>query len=931
MNFYKLFILNIVYFYSGLLQANIGLTPEEKLWIEKNPMIQTAGLSDWKPYDFTQESYNETQHMGVTQDILKLISEKTGLVFQMHINEWYVNLEKAKNKQLDLLPVLIYTQDRADFLDFSEPYLDSIDFFFVREDLQVSSIEDLNNYRVAIPRDYSYGEVIEEHYPGIEIIETDNNLGAIIAVLEGRADILYDSFAVLSHGLKTMGITTIVPFKASTISPSTKLYMAVNKDNQILLSILNKALQSITLTDMDSILKKWNISKPLVTFVKQTNYQLLYWITSLLSLIALIIFIWAKTLSKEIKKNKLTQLALIQEKSNFQTLFENSSDGNIIFQENKIIDCNQTVISLLNLPDKKTILNMKVSQVISGRQPNGENTLRFIQKQMKKCHDENYTRFEYLTRLTQGKQYWLDVIFTQIKHNGNHAIYANWRDITKQKNLEEDLIKARKLATNANNAKSEFLANMSHEIRTPMNAILGFTDLLDEQLTNPKHQSFVKTIKSASKNLLSLINDILDFSKIEAGKLVTHKKATNPYDLINEICQVFSLNIQEKDLGFEVEIDPEIPTSIIIDATQIRQVLFNLFNNAIKFTDVGHITFRAKVINFNNQLSKVDLVFEIQDTGIGIEKDQIDQVFNVFEQQKGQDINQYQGTGLGLSISKKLIKNMGGTISLTSTKNKGSTFTVTLNNVDIASIEAQQSDVYQTNDFNQIKFNPSTVVIADDIDYNRELITHIFADTHINILEAENGLKAIELTENNAVDLVIMDIRMPIMDGYKAAKQIKNNKPELPIVALTASTLESDKEHNKDLFDSYIRKPVVKNILLKTLAQYLSHQQNKKHIAHHKDIINHENYDQEVIKKLLDLLNGHPKNMWLKAKKSNHFNDIKLFSAALLEIQSLHPIHPVKNYLSKLNNNIELFDIAALQKCLDNYPKLLVEIEKILK
>jgi len=929
MSFCKLLILNFLFLNSGLLYGQLNLTDEEKQWIEQNPIVLTAGSKDWKPFDFTQEINNKTKHVGITQDILDIISIKTGLVFEIQINEWFFNLEKAKNNQMDLLPVLSLTDERIEFLDFSEPYLDSIDFFFVRKDLPVSTIEDLNDYTVAIPKGFSYESVFEEHYPNIEILSTKNNLESIIAVLEGRADILYDSFSALSYSLNNLGITSIVPFKASSVTPSTHLYMAVNKNNKILLSIINKSLASISDKQKNMVLQKWNKTEPTVTFVKQTNYKLLYWIVSLFFFVLIIVFIWAKTLTNQIKKNKIAQFALSQQKANFQTLFENSLDGQIIFKGNQILDCNQTVVSMLGLSDKNKLLNMELSDVLIGKQKKGVDSLQFVQKEMKKCHKNGFSRFEFYSKINQNKPFWMDVIFKLIKFNGKDVIYATWRDITKLKSLTHDLIKAQEIAEDANNAKSEFLANMSHEIRTPMNAILGFTDLLDEQITNSKHLSFVKTIKSASKNLLSLINDILDLSKIEAGKFNTQKKATNPYDLINDICQVFSLNIQEKDLRFEIEIDPNLPSSIVVDPTQIRQILFNLFSNAIKFTEIGHIIFRAKVTHSDELLSQMDIQFEVEDTGIGISENQLENVFNVFEQHQGQDINKYQGSGLGLSISKKLVENMGGNISVTSKKDTGSTFTVNLPNVDIASLETINTNEFNVDKISDITFEKSKILIADDIDYNRELISHIFDDSKIDVIQAENGLKAIEMVDNYDIDLVIMDIRMPIMDGYKATKKINKSKPNLPIVALTASTLESDKDLTKDLFDAYIRKPVVKTELIKTIAQYLPHKRKKQQIIKKISIKTDNNHDKKLLIKLIENLNNEPTQLWKKATKSNHFNDIKSFANSLETTLKDYPIKQLQNYIFNLNNNIELFDISGLQKALNKFPDLLAEITKI--
>ena len=734
--------------------------------------------------------------------------------------------------------------------------------------------------------------------------------------------------------VSTPGSNDWNPFNFTKHLKKTKQYIGIIDDYLNIISHKTELVFEMQIgewhTNIDKAISKQIDLLPVLSKVdKKTDYKLSYWPVLFFTLLALTIFAWAKSLRKAVKKNTQTQVELAQEKINFQTLFKNSSDGHIIIQDNTIIDCNLTAISLLGLKDKQKVIKMNLANIISGKQPNGDYSLNCIYEGIHKCFENGVTRFEYLATHSTIKYFWVDVIFTLIKYNGSDAVYATWRDISEQKKLAHELTMAQKTATDANKAKSEFLANMSHEIRTPMNAILGFTDLLSEQLTNPKHQSFVKTIKSASKNLLSLINDILDFSKIEAGKYNPQKKPINPYDLINEICQVFSLNIQEKQLEFEIEIDSNFPPSIVVDPVHIRQVLFNLFSNAIKFTDKGHIIFRAKVDNLVENLNTTDIIFEIEDSGIGIENDQLETVFNVFEQHKGQDNSQYQGTGLGLAIIKNLIANMGGTISVSSQKDVGSVFTVNLHNVDIATEKLSIKNKLKKNQLDTIIIEKSTILIADDIDYNRELISQIFGQTDVQILEAENGLEAINQVNQHLIDLVIMDIRMPVMDGYTAARKIRKSHPNMPIVALTASTLESDKHLNKDLFDSYLRKPVLKNNLIMTLAKYLPHRtiQRLKNKSETKPIT--ETIDLKELDKLLETLKGEIYHLWTKANKSNHFTDITLFSDSLEQNTHKYPIPLFKNYVTDLKTKIDVFDIAGIQKIIGKFPEMIAEIEKM--
>jgi signal transduction histidine kinase len=259
------------------------------------------------------------------------------------------------------------------------------------------------------------------------------------------------------------------------------------------------------------------------------------------------------------------------------------------------------------------------------------------------------------------------------------------REIKERKKIEEELKKAKEDAESASRSKSEFLANMSHEIRTPMNAIIGFTELLEEQVKEPHLRSYVKTIKSAGNTLLMLINDILDLSKVEAGKMQLQKVPTNLYELFHEIGAIFSVTMKKKGLQLEIDIDETMPKHLLLDATRIRQIIFNLIGNAVKFTEKGSIKLSLKTVSIDDYNAKIDIIISVKDSGVGIPNDQLQKIFEAFEQKDGQDNKKYGGTGLGLAISKRLTEMMGGDISVVSQEGVGSEFIIKLYRIDIVS------------------------------------------------------------------------------------------------------------------------------------------------------------------------------------------------------------------------------------------------------
>ncbi len=499
----------------------------------------------------------------------------------------------------------------------------------------------------------------------------------------------------------------------------------------------------------------------------------------------------------------------------------------------------------------------------------------------------------------------------------------------------EDLKEAKDAAESANRAKSEFLAGMSHEIRTPLNAVLGFTELLTALATDEKQKSYLESIRTSGKSLLTLINDILDLSKIEARKMEIQYEPVHLNSIIKEVKEVFSLRIQEKGLDLIIDIDPDIPAGILLDEVRLRQVLFNLIGNSVKFTAAGHIALTARKTGEDPDRNTIGLAIVVEDTGVGISKDSIETIFDAFRQQDGQSTKKYGGTGLGLAITRRLTEMMDGVISVTSEINSGSRFEILFDNVKVSQ-QPPKLDATPENDARNIRFSPGRVLIVDDIETNRSLVSAYLMDTHIDVIEAENGETAVAKAKETRPDLIFMDIRMPVMDGFEATRLIRRD-PEtmkIPIIALTASGMKEDREKTlKNGFDDFLAKPVQRSGLFKLLAHYLEHET----IDVRDDPLPPEPAGEISIEQsrgideIMKNLETYFMEEFESVRQSGFFNEIESFAERVKAFGEQYDVRLIVEYAEELLIHVGSFDIEKMNGKLNGFPNLLQRLKSCCK
>ena len=449
-----------------------------------------------------------------------------------------------------------------------------------------------------------------------------------------------------------------------------------------------------------------------------------------------------------------------------------------------------------------------------------EDARRLLDMALKETTPEAELRgeFRFRTRGPPGETVWLEGYARAIRDPGGRArsVVINFRDVTRRRELEQDLREAKVRAEAATEAKSEFLANMSHEIRTPLTGVIGFSEILSRTPgLPPSAENYVQKVITSGEALLSVVNEILDFSKLEAGQVQLDPGPLNLEGFLQEVVDLFSLKAAAKGLKLEVGVEDEAPDYILADRGRLQQVLGNLLSNAVKFTDAGSILVRARY-----DQEKTRLVVSVTDTGIGIPASQADKLFQRFIQADGSITRQFGGTGLGLSICRQLTHLMGGSIRLTSTPGSGSTFTF-----DVQAPPAEPPQVSAgPHPVGAESANALRILIVDDLDANRELVRTLLEATGQTVEEASSGSLAVSLAMRQPYDIILMDLQMPGMDGFAASRAIRqlsqwNNTT--PIVALSANVLsEHVEEAERAGMNDHVGKPIVPARLFSALNRW---------------------------------------------------------------------------------------------------------------
>jgi len=484
-------------------------------------------------------------------------------------------------------------------------------------------------------------------------------------------------------------------------------------------------------------------------------------------------------------------------------------------------------------------------------------------------------------------------------------------------------------ANDANRAKSEFLANMSHEIRTPMNAILGFSEALYHRTTSPENKKMVESILSGGKLLLSLLNDILDLAKIEAGKLELFFTPVSPHMILEETRLLFSSKAVGKGLEFVVAASGKVPQVLEMDETRTKQILFNLVSNAIKFTHHGQIVVSADFEAGHE--SSGTLVLRVTDTGIGIAKDQAGTIFEDFSQLHTEATRKYEGTGLGLSICKRLVEKMNGHISLESEPGRGSEFTVIIPRLAISAPSPAQR--IEINPKESIQFEKSLILVVDDVRSDIEMVESLLYSLGLDVMHSLSGREAMEMIADRLPALILLDTRMPEMNGYEMLQVLKNHPDykHIPVVAYSATVPGYSKNPLSRLFNGNILKPVSRKTVIEELARHLPYSivQEAPSMADTAEVVDLTRLPADIVKNIPHIteeLNNTFLPLWSQIKDQLVIFKIEDFGKKLDQMAISYQFTFLQQYAQKLIREADMFDIEAMRETLGNFPYICEQI-----
>jgi two-component system sensor histidine kinase EvgS len=785
--------------------------------------LNFLGNKDYPPYQMIDSKTGEPT--GFSVDIFRAIAKTMGLHYKITLTDWTYARNELEMQRVDGLIAMSYSRTRSQKVRFTVPYAYIAHSLFTRKPSNFNSLQEMKGKEIIVVKGDIMHDYLRETQIASVIIPVTDYRKALRLLAQGK----YDG-ALLS---RYQGLYTINEYNltnvgtAGDVFESKEVAIAVNSAHPELTPLLNEGLQIIKSTgEYQALVEKWfGIYEE--QKLKDILFPMAWYILVPLLAVFMLIFGWSWTLRRkvatrtqqlrsELERRLQAEKELIQEKSILKSLINSIPD--LIFyknNKNKYMGSNKSFAHFMGV---------KPGEVV-GKDDYALFPLadaeRYNILDSKLMKEDKSAKMEMWSSDAKNNYHLLEIVKVPFHDDMGKVLglVGICHDVTTRHKTQQSLRIAKQKAEESDKLKSAFLANMSHEIRTPMNAIIGFAELLgDKEINDDLREELLTHINQNSSFLLHLIDDIIDLAKIEANELTIKAKRVEIAQVMDEIfSSTHDLLTPDKEKHIKFRLEHPTPSTSITtytDPMRLKQVIQNLVDNAFKYTDKGEI-----VLRYNLQRDKT-IRFEVQDTGVGIPPEKHESIFERFNKLEVNKTKIFRGTGLGLAICKNLVKRMGGSIGVNSMPGKGSTFYFTLPHLLI-----QKQDMQTTEPKHRAPKNGSSakILIVEDELSSYKYLQMLLKREGYQTLRAETGIEAIATVQmHRDIRLILMDIKLPDMDGLTATREIKRLYPEVPIIAQTAFAMTNDETSSREAgCDDYLKKPIRRDMLLETINKWL--------------------------------------------------------------------------------------------------------------
>jgi two-component system sensor histidine kinase EvgS len=769
--------------------------------------IIVGGDHQYPPFEYLDE---KGKPAGFNVELTRMIAREMGLDVEIRLGPWAEVLRDLERGEIDAIQGIFYSVERDRKFDFTQAHSVNNYVVVVRrgENDTPVSLDDLKGKSIVVQK----GDVIHDYLlkQGLEsqISTAETQEDMLRELAEGKYDCALSPRISTLHIIKAHGWTNLQLGQNSFFSMD--YCYAVPNGHAALLAQFSEGLQVVKDSgEYRRLNEKWMGVYEQQSPSFNAILRNLAMVVAPLLLLLFGFFLWSSMLRRQVKRRTRE---LQESEERFKVLHNASFGGIAIHDKGTILDCNQGLSEITGYSTDE-LIGMNGLMLIS------EKSRDLVMSTILSGRESPYDAFGLRKN---GEEYPIRLEARNIPYKGKQVRVTEFRDITEQKRAEEALLQAKTQAETANQAKSEFLANMSHEIRTPINGVMGMLQLLETTPLDAEQAGYIHMATEAANRLTRLLTDILDLSRVEAGKMEIREAPFQIQDIIDSVSGLFAVTARNKNVALECRLAPGMPEVLVGDEMRVRQVLFNLVGNALKFTERGRVVVDVTALSARVE-GDYRVHFRVTDTGIGIAEDRLGDIFEPFRQVENSLTRNYQGAGLGLSIVQRLVGLMDGTITIESALGEGTSAHVVLPFKTHGDPSSDAAETSLTGTGDRLR-----VLLVEDDPSNRLPIQKLLEKSGHEVLLAENGRQAFELLAANDIDCILMDIQMPVMDGIEATRIIRESadlgpKKDVPIIALTAYAMDGDKEKFLAAgMNGYAAKPVTIENLLQKMAEALA-------------------------------------------------------------------------------------------------------------